>query len=370
MAVPLERAIATPHPVYGLQWTADGERLAFAGGFFYGGGFVGLCDRQGRITTLRDQASLEQEEGLADAPLVLSSLCVDDSGEWLLAAACGYKWDERGPLLFRVVGGELVLHAAPELPEDADGGTGVERATGAWIHRGQLVVRYVATRTRDVLLRFPGPEGIHADAARSSLCSSRVAVVDDVAWATHNQIHRYSQAGAGAPMTAGSDLRLVLNPHGIVALDLRAPAAEATHHAVERTDRGQAIVCSRGGGALWTGLADRQIVEWELRGRTGLAPRRAWRHSAQGSRGAPVARGIQALCQLADGVTLVSADASGSVALWRDGAPVATFVLPSPWSPRCLAAHPSAPVLAIGCKGSAGFEPGAVLLYDLGLSPG
>ncbi|MGB1277336.1 MAG: hypothetical protein ACPG77_16455, partial [Nannocystaceae bacterium] len=213
-AIDTEASIETPHPVYGLQWTGDGRRLVFSGGFLYGGGFLGLANREGEILGLRDCDSLLPEPGIDGRHVILSGVCSDDSGSWILAATCSYKWNSHGPLLFRWDGNSLALVAALELPEDEedDDCYPVDRAAGAWIDDGQLLVRYVAGQTGYVLLRWPAPEAMHADSLRSAQCSSRVAVIEDVAWVAKSQRSRYSRAGTGEPMGAGSDLCLILEP--------------------------------------------------------------------------------------------------------------------------------------------------------------
>lgn len=368
--------IDAPHPAYGAQWSAAGDRLAFSGGFLYGGGYLGLADAEGRRLALADEAGIaaaiaahapdeDEGEGLGmSARVILPALCVDDRGEWILAAACSYKWHARGPLLFRIREGAIELALAPSLPEDEDGCYLVDRAGGAWIHRGEILVRYLAGRVDDALQRFPAPPGLGADPARSALCSARIAVIDDVAWAAKNQRGIYSRRGAGAPMTPGSDLHLNLEPHGLVAFDLR-DGGEPRLHATERDERSQALVRDLAGERLYAGLGDGRIVEWRIVGRDRLERVRSWAHPGGDGRGGPIARGIQALACLADGETLASAAAPGTIALWRGGARIADFALPVPWSPRGLAAHPSAPLLAVACKGRTGYEAGAVLLYDL-----
>ncbi|MGB1016493.1 MAG: hypothetical protein ACPG4T_20315, partial [Nannocystaceae bacterium] len=238
----------------------------------------------------------------------MPAVCSDDSGSWILVAACSYKWHTRGPLLFRWDGNSLVLAAALALPEDEDDGYGdsVDRATGAWIDHGELLVRYVAGDMGDVLLRWPAPEAMHADSLRSAQSSSRVAVIEDVAWVAKNQRSRYSVAGTGPPMSeSGSDFCLVLEPHGLVAVDRSRPG-EPTLHALDRSEFCQALIRDHAGKRLFAGLRDHRIVEWRIVDRTRLDRVRSWPHVGRGCCGAPIARGIQALCQLADGTTLVS----------------------------------------------------------------
>lgn len=365
MTAILTATIDTPHPVYGLQWSADGERLALCGGFLYGGGFVGLADRSGQLLTLRDQASLTAEPLLDGADVILSSVCIDDRGRWLLAAACSYKWDARGPLLFRIDGDRLELVAAPELTEEEDDDAYHSgHATGAWLHRGRMLVRYRARELAEALLTWPAPEELHADESRAHLCNARITIADDVVWIAKNLLHVYSSAGTGPPMVPGSDARLIYNPHGLASLDLRDPSASLRLQPLDHDERCTAIVRDRAGARIFTGLADHRIVEWRVVDRERLERTGVWRHGSD-ARNAPVVRGIQALCMLADGETLVSAELGGSIALWRDGEAVGELRLPRPWSPRALAAHPSEPWIAIGCKGRGGYEPGTIFVYDL-----
>ncbi|MEZ4451537.1 MAG: hypothetical protein R3B09_18850 [Nannocystaceae bacterium] len=364
----LVATIDTPHPVYGLHWSADGERLALSGGYLYGRGFVGLADPSGRLVTLRDHDSLAAEPLVDGADLILPAVCLDDRGEWLAAAACSYKWHARGPLLFRVVDDRLVLVDAPELDEPDDARPLSGHATGVWLHRGRLFVRYRAPSLGEALRSWPTPTPtpIHADEARAHLTNSRITVVDDVVWIAKNLTRIYSSAGTGPPMSPGSDAFLIENPHGLAALDLRDPGAALRLTATDVEARCTALVRDRAGARLFAGLDDHRIVEWRVDARGEIAQGRAWTHPPGPREGAVIVRGIQGLCGLADGETLVSAAHGGGVALWRDGAAIGGFELPPPWSPRTIAAHPRAPWLAIGCKGASGHRPGAVLLYDVG----
>lgn len=351
--------IETPHPVYGLQWSAQGERLAFSGGFLYGGGYVGLADREGRVQALRDLPSLKSDPLVAGREPIFSSLCLDDSGTWLLASTCGYKWGLSGPVLFRVDGNSIVPHAAFELPETDDDWYPAQRAGGAWIHRGQLLIRYLAEQVEHTLFRWPVQSDMHASASRCCGSSGHVVTIGETAWIAKNQMNRYSTAGTGPQMVPGSD-RLVLESHGLVAFSLQQHDPPKLHP-LPREQRIQGLIRNREGTRLYAGTSGGEIVEWEVG--TSLTKVRTVRHSARGTGRGLIARGIQALSQLADR-TLASAHVNGSVALWRDGTCVREIELPRSWSPRSLAAHPTEPLLAVGAK-KTGYEPGAVFIYNL-----
>lgn len=72
-----------------------------------------------------------------------------------------------------------------------------------------------------------------------------------------------------------------------------------------------------------------------------------------------IPEGIVGMCFMHDAQHLVMVYASGYVRIWKGEEIVLEWMLPA-GSPRSVAAHPSEPLLAIGCKG-----PGQVWVYQV-----
>ncbi len=363
--------IDTPHACYGAAWAPDGERLAVCGGFLYGQGFVHVLDADGRIYAGLTGAELVAEvkapgpRGFNDE-VILSSVCWDDAGSALLAAACGYKWHARPPILFGF-DRDTGLRARPIVDDDDDDDDDDDAApvnayrTGCWLHRGRIVLRGPTTWLRDTLAvrADPAARGLHADEPRSSLQNARLTVIDDIVYTAKNQARVYTSDGSG--------LRQVVNPHGLAHLDLLAADATTglTPHPPEQVV--QALVRDRAGAHIFGGLNDRTIVRWRVLARGVVERDATWEHPRGATSGEGlVVRGVTALCCLADGHTLISADHAGAVHAWRDARLVATAQIPGGCSPRSLAAHPSELSVAVGCKsGRGGYHNGAVFRVDL-----
>lgn len=364
---------ATPHAAYGAAWSPDGTRLAVCGGFLYGGGFLRVLD--GARRTCSELSGKSLLIALGDAPetagvgVILSSLCWDDAGGVLLASACSYKWDARPPLLFDFDGDSgLSVRGAPGA--GAEGSWNVDgHATGCWLHRGRTVLRSATQELSQCLTVIASPltEGLHACERRSALQNARLAVIDDVVYSPKNMRRVYSDSGTGPPLTATSEWRLVLDPHGLAHVDLAASGASPGLAPLPYGERVYAVVRDPRSAVIFGGLSDCTIVCWNVLARGVVERAGSWVHPRGADpRDGILVRGITALCFLSDGETLVSADRAGAVRLWRGGKLVASAQIPDGYSPRSLAAHPTAPRVAVGCKSPRhGYLPGAVFLVSL-----
>ncbi len=357
----------TPCAVQGLAWAPDGARLAVCGGHLYGGGFLHLLDHDlSPRAGLADRSLLDALTHDDDGPphaVILSALCWDDAGQALLAAACGYKWHHRPPILFDVTGD--VPRVAPLAPPPDDDDRPPEgHATGCWLHRGRIVLRRRTTELAPALtvLADPATAGLHADERRTALQNARLAIVRDVAHAAKNLAN--VSIARGLRPDGSLDVRPLPNPHGLVRLDLsRETAPHLTP--LDPSPPLQALVRDPAGAALYAGRRDRTLLAFTLAG-DDLAADGAFEHpKGSGADAGPVVAGVTALCFLADGATLVSADHAGAVHFWRDRRRIATAQIPGGQSPRALAADPARPRVVVGCKsGRGGADPGAVFVVD------
>jgi hypothetical protein len=347
--------LATPHPVYGIEWASDGESFAFAGGHLYGKGFLGLASAEGEpIVPPWTNRGRPQR-------LILSNVAFARAGsrELIVAAAAGYKWHGRGPLVFERCAKGLRLIDAPRLiDEDLQH----DQAIGVAVHRGRLHVHHRAKSLAGSLaVHRCRADGLEADELALARHDARIAVIGDRLWIAKQRKNVYSIAGTGAPLVPGSDIQLIEdgNPHGVAGWDLDDLAAPPEWIDLPVEWRLNTMVRDPAGERLWLGLGDHGLAKVDL------ATRRFERvgELARGSGSdPPVVRGVLALAFTPDGL-LIAAEHAGAIGWGRDGEWEATLQLPRGLAARSLAIDPSGARLAIGCKhGGNGYEPGAVLL--------
>ncbi|MFV8756637.1 hypothetical protein ACNOYE_39335 [Nannocystaceae bacterium ST9] len=163
------RELATPHPVHAIEWAPEGRSFAYAGGHLYGRGFLGLASAEG------DELAPTWTNARRPSAVILSNLAFARAGEreLIVAAACSYKWHERGPLVFERVsarGSErLRLIDAPRLADDEHVR---DQAIGVAVHGGRILVHHRSKR-------LSGALAIHA-------CRAGAIEADELALARHD----------------------------------------------------------------------------------------------------------------------------------------------------------------------------------------
>lgn len=354
----------TPHAVYGTSWSADGARLAFCGGWWYGFAFLGLHD--GARTTIWQQPELLAAAGVAAGSngLIASSVVLVDSGDAAVVSLSSYTWQAHGPAAFELIsppGAEPYLGAlvATELEEQlkrsdrASAFTG-EQAVGAWPHREHLHSHHRASQWHDSVLRYALQPAIanrlSTSARRSAFQDSRVAVIDELLWVTHRQASVQVQG------------QLVAEPAALLAWNGEAAPIARVALPTTTTAQPNSVVRNAAGNRLHVGMNDGTVTTWRVDG-TDARHLESIAVPAGPNRPPVGVRGVLSLCSLPD-ERLVTASHGGQLTLWRGDQPTLTWTLPSQLTPRSVAVSPDGRRLAVGAKSKA-MQPGAVLIYEL-----
>jgi hypothetical protein len=350
MTMRLVMSIPVPWTPYSATFSRDGTRLAIGGGVFYGNGGILIVDLVDERTELFRCDSLPHAQG--DWVPAISGLCFSDDDRYVAASS----WKGRH-------------HYAPTVLFDVSKSTLTLRSTLKAAIRGVLTCprgvlfsgRYIVTRNHraepdEVLVvgEVPGELGIEADNTRQHLTNSHLAVV-------RNQV---ITAGRGLLLdwnvTDEERLRALVDfrdsgravDEGLVSVALDGGDCTPQLIPVQSCRQVTAIAATPDGQGFVTGGLEGELDQWSWSGRWRQERLREW------SWDSPSVRGI---CHMHNGRTWVSVSSSGRLDLLVGNAPGNSWQLPSPGSPRTLAAHPVEDWIAIGMKQSGWGDPRGVV---------
>jgi hypothetical protein len=190
----------------------------------------------------------------------------------------------------------------------------------------------------EVLLISESPRelGIEADHAAQHLTNGHLSVVK---------------------RQAITSVRVQLGVEGLVSIDLDVEARKPRLIPVRDTRGVTAIVATPDGQGFLTGGLDGELDQWSWDG--------GWRRERlREPRG--VSAGVSGVCYLPGDDDWVTVSSRGRVDLMKRNAPVASWRLATPGSPRALAAHPARNWIAVGIKQSGWTDPrGTVELIEI-----
>lgn len=321
----------TPYTVYAVTFSPDGQRLAYAGGFFYGQGYVFCIDRGG------EGATFWGSEGRRDT---ISNLCFDRTGDFIAASAWAKRHGHYPGLIFQVCGDRTPRWIFAEDAEDIVR-TSHGPSTGVSLHEGRMVVRRSAS-PENTISSYALPPEVDSSNLPYHLTSSRLVVLPGIVL---TGICRRVWIGNREESTIG--LLAAIHEEG------RAPVTKifSSPHDGEIS----AITADASRALLVTCGSDGSVAFWRYELTDGfpsleiLSVRQG--HSAE----------VSAACFMSQGA-LATADRNGGVRLWVDDKVCAEWTIDG-WSPRAMASHPVLPRLAVGCKhGPAGGREGCVFL--------
>jgi hypothetical protein len=387
----------------------------YGGGFWYGGGFIS-CLTHGEVThwkcvrTLVGQGATSstlsphdrdgQEYGTDFQALAISGLQFDASGNYLAVSAWARNHTYYPALLYSIDGEHLSLRgiyhdSANQLERRArffDRGT----ATGIILHEGWLIVRRTSAQYDLTFSVFRLPQEVTAGTGQHLHSSRLVGLYGAVAtgflpsglrrlgtvvvdWSMHEDLEddsesRIGDEGALLVGHLGNEGMIGCsaspNPHALdgqaarIALKrlMKNSSDEATRvtMGVREAPRGwlSAITLDPQGARLITCGTDGTIASWSKG--SGERPDLHCVARRQGH-----AAPISASCHLAVGNVLITADRVGVVRAWGHDELLSEWSVPNA-SPRTLAAHPTLPRIAVGCKAlGGGPQPGMIAVYEL-----
>jgi len=324
----------TPHTVYSVTFSPNGELLACAGGYFYGGGFIRCIGNAGMGDGKWECVNRKE---------TISCLSFDQTGQFIAASAWSMRHNYHPGEIFSIGGPCQPTWTFNEPVGGASRGNFNRYcATGVLMTGREFIIRHGAQLDVPVT-HHALPAEVAGTTEHQHLTSSRVVMLGNT---TATGVARHTWTSTEGTKTH-SILALASNRGG----SCRAPptphaapiSAIAYHHA-----RSELITCdSAGSTAFW------KCSQLEATPDLTLTAVRTEHKSA-----------IEAACFLSD-CRLVTADRAGIVCIWNDSTHATKRDL-GDWSPRTLAAHPIHPRIAIGCKhGDNGGLSGCVFVGDI-----
>lgn len=347
MTIPndLLKSIQTKRAVYAVTFSNDGHLVAYGGGHSYGDGYLAFLEilpeavrRSPDLLAPLVPRIVEEilESPFEDPPpsrdmrgtweknlsaFAVSGLCFDGSNNYLAVSLWQFRHYYFPSLLVRFADRQLFFEGLYTEDRNWLARATVDRriATGIRMWDGRLIVRRGLDGDPDnTFYAFSLPEEIDGSALPHHLTSSRVACLN------------------GAFATGGSE-----TGHLLITKDTQLGAMEARSVPSHSESRITTISTDANGKSIVTGTADGSMDFWEYddsRDPTHVATRTG--HEAA----------VTAACALSTPGIFASADKSGNVRVWRDREKLLSWKLPE-GSPRSMAAHPTKPLLVVGCKG-------------------
>jgi hypothetical protein len=380
-------SLETPWAPYSVMFSNDGTRLAVGGGSWYGDGGVVITELETGAfccTAARDLvATIPNQRSVPSIAGVYFS--ADD--RHLAVATRGSGQRSSPSMLFAVEALELAHRSV--IGHRCDDKMGGPFATGVQLAGSYIMTRHNGGSLVDCIVGHQTPPrlGCRADDRRQHLTHSRMVVRGG----------RVLTGGGGSlalvQWSADSGRREVGKvAEGLVSVPFMGGAAVEVVP-VRACARVTAIAALPGEDGFLTGGLDGELDRWS----GGQAPAQARlvvpaeeleRASAPFVQPPAVAaaadsswpprppppshppiiwatykpRSVVAICTLSDGQRWVSVDAGGRLRLWRGDALLAAWTLPTPGSPRCLAAHPTEPWIAVGIKQGGFARPTSAVL--------
>lgn len=367
--------LETPWAPYSVMFSNDGTRLAVGGGTWYGEGGVVIADLETgafRCTAARDLLTNIQNQESAPS---IAGLYFSADDRHLAVATRGSGQRHSPSHLFAVEA--LGLTYRSSITHRSEDTIGRPFATGVQLAGSSMITRHNAALLSDCVAVQETPPRLNcrADDRHQHLTHSRMIVRGG----------RVLTGGGGSLALAEWRADLGHRESGKVASGL-VSAPFTTTGAVEvlpvrACARVTAIAALPGDDGFLTGGLDGELDRWS----GGAAPTQVRlvvpadeleRASAPfvqpatspDSSHPPIIwatykpRSVVAICTLCDRRRWVSVDAGGRLRLWRDDTLLAAWTLPTPGSPRSLAAHPTEPWIAVGIKQGGFARPTSAVL--------
>lgn len=336
-----------------MMFSNDGTRLAVGGGTWYGAGGLVIADLGTgafRCTAAADLFAIPEEEA---APSIVGVYFSADD-RFLAVATRGPSFGPGSSDLLAVEAIEARHHSTiarrSEDPVLRPCASAVQLAGGSMITRRRLVSLADCIRVH----ALPPRLGCRADERRQHLTHSRMVV-------------RRGRVLTGSE-SSGRD------PVGLVSAPLMYEGAVEVIP-VQACAFVTAIAALPGEDGFLTGGIEGVHDRWsggDVPTQTRLVlPADERRASASllestipptSPRSPSTLAPVIAICTLSDGERWVSVDSVGRLRLWRGDAMLSAWTLPTPGWPRCLAAHPTEPWIAVGLKQGNFADPFSVVL--------
>ena len=343
--------------VYSVCFSPTGDCLAWGGGHWYGGGFIGMASLESLpllrprdfLAGIEEDVVAEIRAGLASALgreltpseahnaawFSVSGVAFDRQGRHLVASAWQACQRYSPAMIFGIDGCAAACPKA--LVDEAEwvrayGGKGIldRPATGVLLHAGQVIIRRESPDPRLVLCVLRA-EGIETDECGAEHASHGVTGLGSVVLTAASQ-------------DTGSELLM----KQLDTADLRGQRTVGVVSAIAASAEQQRVLTGSSDGTLSTWLDEgehlRQVETW----------------GGHGSR-------VTAACCTADGTgSFVTADDVGNIAVWDGRTSRVQWQVPL-GRVRSLAADPGGRLLAVACKcGAPGDAPyGRIFLYDI-----
>lgn len=345
--------IITPWTPYSVQFSHDGQYLLVGGGTWYGQGGILLYELAQKNETLYSLESLD----LFNATPTISGLFLTTSNH-LLASSWSMRQNYAPVLLYDWQDGELDFQQL--LHYTFVDNIGSPCPTGIIVHNNRIVVRHEASEIKDTLKILRHNDVHHEES--SGLNSNLVTI--------NNQVFT---GGGGSLALAEWRVDTGMkesgkSAQGLVCLDLENE--EVSPMPVVHCDRITAV--GRLDNKLMTGGLWGEIDHW-------YADNEQWQcHHIQTSKkknkpkndaltwATYTASSIIGFCSINPGLGWASLDTSGELNIWQGQKVLNSYQLPGNGTPRCMAAHPFLPLLAIGVKqGGFAKSKSKIVLVDL-----
>lgn len=368
-------SLETPWAPYSVMFSNDGTRLAVGGGTWYGEGGVMFAELETgtfRCTAASDLLATIPNQ--RNAPSIAGVYFSADD-RYLAVATRGSGQSYRPSHLFAVEALELAHRSV--MVHRSEDTIGRPFATGVQLAGSSMITRHNAAFLADCVAVHETPPRLdcRGDDSRQHLTHSRMVV----------RRGRVLTGGGGSLALVEWRADLGRRESGKVAVGLvSAPfvgggAVEVVP--VRACARVTAIAALPGQEDFLTGGLDGELDRWSgddgpAQVRLAVPADELERASAPfvqpptspDSSHPPITwatykpRSVIAICTLCDGQRWVSVDAGGRLRLWRGDTLLAAWTLPTPGSPRCLAAHPTEPWIAVGIKQGGFARPTSTVL--------
>ncbi len=368
-------SLETPWAPYSVMFSNDGTRLAVGGGTWYGEGGVMIAELETgtfRCTAASDLLATIPNQ--RNAPSIAGVYFSADD-RYLAVATRGSGQSYRPSHLFAVEALELAHRSV--MVHRSEDTIGRPFATGVQLAGSSMITRHNAAFLADCISVHETPPRLECrgDDSRQHLTHSRMIV----------RCGRVLTGGGGSLALVEWRADLGRRESGKVAVGLvSAPfvgggAVEFVR--VRACALVTAIAALPGQEDFLTGGLDGELDRWSggdgpAQVRLAVPADELERASAPfvqpptspDSSHPPITwatykpRSVIAICTLCDGQRWVSVDAGGRLRLWRGDTLLAAWTLPTPGSPRCLAAHPTEPWIAVGIKQGGFARPTSAVL--------
>jgi hypothetical protein len=340
------RTISTPWVPYSVIFSRDGSRIAIGGGGWYGDGGLMMVDLSSESIELFPCVDLPR--GPHDWVPTISGLCFSEDDRHLAVSS----WRPRH-------------HYAPTFVFEVSGLTVAHRATlscaDSWSCPTGVIFSSRYTITRNHRAAPDGVLVVHESPPELRIRADNIAQH----WTNaHLVVVREEVITAGRGLAPGrtyeDNWRTVVDfresgaavDEGLVSVPLDAKVRTPQLIPVKACREVTAITATPDASGFVTGGLEGELDRWSWRGCWRQERLREWTYDS---------KSVVGICYVSGGQYWVTLSSGGELDLMAGSAHHGSWQLPTPGSPRALAAHPARNWIAIGTKQSGGPDPKGVV---------